>query len=132
MNCPRCNSQVADGNSFCPSCGFNLNGQNNMNNNSNSNNPVYNNNVMNNQQMINPSQQMQQGNYNQVQQNMNQNKKRSKMVTCIIILDIIAVPLMILQLAGGDLKIDNVVIIAFANVFVFLNDAKSKKNNINK
>lgn len=153
MNCPRCNSQIQAGNSFCSSCGFNLNEQNNVNNNNfnsqnnmnNNNQQMYNNNMMNNQQGMNNQQnmnmnnqqmmypnQMQQGNYNQVQQNMNQNKKRSKMVTFIIILDVIAVPLMILQLAGGALKIDNVAIIALANVFIFLNDAKSKKNNINK
>ena len=62
MNCPRCNSQIQAGNSFCSSCGFNLNEQNNVNNNNFSNQ----NNMNNNQQIMYPNQ-MQQGNYNQFQ-----------------------------------------------------------------
>lgn len=62
MNCPRCNSQNQAGNSFCSSCGFNFNEQNNVNNNNFSNQ----NNINNNQQMMYPNQ-MQQGNYNQFQ-----------------------------------------------------------------
>ena len=62
MNCPRSNSQNQAGNSFCSSCGFNFNEQNNVNNNNFSNQ----NNMNNNQQIMYPNQ-MQQGNYNQFQ-----------------------------------------------------------------
>ncbi len=85
MNCPRCNSQIQAGNSFCSSCGFNLNEQNNVNNNNfgnqqnmNSNNQqMYNNNMMNNQQNMNSNnQQMYNNNMMNNQQNMNMNNQQ--------------------------------------------------------
>lgn len=127
MNCPRCNSQIQAGNSFCSSCGFNLNEQNNVNNNNFSNQ----NNINNNQQMMYPNQ-MQQGNYNQFQQGTVQNGKLGKLAIFMIVLDFIALPLMILQLSGGALKFDTVAFLVFCNLVVFLGDAKKKKNNINK
>ena len=127
MNCPRCNSQIQAGNSFCSSCGFNLNEQNNVNNNNFSNQ----NNINNNQQMMYPNQ-MQQGNYNQFQQGTVQKGKRGKLAIFMIVLDFIALPLMILQLSGGDLKFDTVSFLVFCNLVVFLGDAKKRKNNINK
>lgn len=127
MNCPRCNSQIQAGNSFCSSCGFNLNEQNNVNNNNFSNQ----NNINNNQQMMYPNQ-MQQGNYNQFQQGTVQNGKLGKLAIFMIVLDFIALPLMILQLSGGDLKFDTVSFLVFCNLVVFLGDAKKRKNNINK
>ena len=127
MNCPRCNSQIQAGNSFCSSCGFNLNEQNNVNNNNFSNQ----NNMNNNQQMMYPNQ-MQQGNYNQFQQGTVQKGKLGKLAIFMIVLDFIALPLMILQLSGGDLKFDTVSFLVFCNLVVFLGDAKKRKNNINK
>ena len=127
MNCPRCNSQNQAGDSFCSSCGFNLNEQNNVNNNNFSNQ----NNINNNQQMMYPNQ-MQQGNYNQFQQGTVQNGKLGKLAIFMIVLDFIALPLMILQLSGGDLKFDTVSFLVFCNLVVFLGDAKKRKNNINK
>lgn len=127
MNCPRCNSQIQAGNSFCSSCGFNLNEQNNVNNNNFSNQ----NNINNNQQMMYPNQ-MQQGNYNQFQQGTVQKGKLGKLAIFMIVLDFIALPLMILQLSGGDLKFDTVAFLVFCNLVVFLGDAKKRKNNINK
>ena len=127
MNCPRCNSQIQAGNSFCSSCGFNLNEQNNVNNNNFSNQ----NNINNNQQMMYPNQ-MQQGNYNQFQQGTVQNGKLGKLAIFMIVLDFIALPLMILQLSGGALKFDTVAFWVFCNLVVFLGDAKKRKNNINK
>ena len=128
MNCPRCNSQIQAGNSFCSSCGFNLNEQNNVNNNNFGNQQNMN---MNNQQMMYPNQ-MQQGNYNQFQQGTVQNGKLGKLAIFMIVLDFIALPLMILQLSGGDLKFDTVAFLVFCNLVVFLGDAKKRKNNINK
>ena len=127
MNCPRCNSQNQAGNSFCSSCGFNFNEQNNVNNNNFSNQ----NNMNNNQQMMYPNQ-MQQGNYNQFQQGTVQKGKLGKLAIFMIVLDFIALPLMILQLSGGDLKFDTVSFLVFCNLVVFLGDAKKRKNNINK
>ena len=127
MNCLRCNSQIQAGNSFCSSCGFNLNEQNNVNNNNFSNQ----NNMNNNQQMMYPNQ-MQQGNYNQFQQGTVQKGKLGKLAIFMIVLDFIALPLMILQLSGGDLKFDTVAFLVFCNLVVFLGDAKKRKNNINK
>ena len=127
MNCPRCNSQIQAGNSFCSSCGFNLNEQNNVNNNNFSNQ----NNINNNQQMMYPNQ-MQQGNYNQFQQGTVQKGKLGKLAIFMMVLDFIALPLMILQLSGGDLKFDTVAFLVFCNLVVFLGDAKKRKNNINK
>ena len=127
MNCTRCNSQNQAGNSFCSSCGFNFNEQNNVNNNNFSNQ----NNINNNQQMMYPNQ-MQQGNYNQFQQGTVQNGKLGKLAIFMIVLDFIALPLMILQLSGGDLKFDTVAFLVFCNLVVFLGDAKKRKNNINK
>lgn len=127
MNCPRCNSQIQAGNSFCSSCGFNLNEQNNVNNNNFSNQ----NNINNNQQMMYPNQ-MQQGNYNQFQQGTVQKGKLGKLAIFMIVLDFIALPLMILQLSGGALKFDTVAFLVFCNLVVFLGDAKKRKNNINK
>lgn len=128
MNCPRCNSQIQAGNSFCSSCGFNLNEQNNVNNNNFGNQQNMN---MNNQQMMYPNQ-MQQGNYNQFQQGTVQNGKLGKLAIFMIVLDFIALPLMILQLSGGALKFDTVAFLVFCNLVVFLGDAKKRKNNINK
>lgn len=128
MNCPRCNSQIQAGNSFCSSCGFNLNEQNNVNNNNFGNQQNMN---MNNQQMMYPNQ-MQQGNYNQFQQGTVQKGKFGKLAIFMIVLDFIALPLMILQLSGGDLKFDTVAFLVFCNLVVFLGDAKKRKNNINK
>ena len=128
MNCPRCNSQIQAGNSFCSSCGFNLNEQNNVNNNNFGNQQNMN---MNNQQMMYPNQ-MQQGNYNQFQQGTVQKGKCGKLAIFMIVLDFIALPLMILQLSGGDLKFDTVAFLVFCNLVVFLGDAKNRKNNINK
>ena len=135
MNCLRCNSQIQAGNSFCSSCGFNLNEQNNINNNQ----QMYNNNMMNNQQNMNMNNQqmmypnqMQQGNYNQFQQGTVQNGKLGKLAIFMIVLDFIALPLMILQLSGGALKFDTVAFLVFCNLVVFLGDAKKRKNNINK
>ncbi|MEE0014208.1 MAG: zinc-ribbon domain-containing protein [Bacilli bacterium] len=128
MNCPRCNSQIQAGNSFCSSCGFNLNEQNNVNNNNFGNQQNMN---MNNQQMMYPNQ-MQQGNYNQFQQGTVQKGKLGKLAIFMIVLDFIALPLMILQLSGGDLKFDTVAFWVFCNLVVFLGDAKKRKNNINK
>lgn len=128
MNCPRCNSQNQAGNSFCSSCGFNLNEQNNVNNNNFGNQQNMN---MNNQQMMYPNQ-MQQGNYNQFQQGTVQNGKLGKLAIFMIVLDFIALPLMILQLSGGNLKFDTVSFLVFCNLVVFLGDAKKRKNNINK
>ena len=127
MNCLRCNSQIQAGNSFCSSCGFNLNEQNNVNNNNFSNQ----NNINNNQQMMYPNQ-MQQGNYNQFQQGTVQKGKLGKLAIFMMVLDFIALPLMILQLSGGDLKFDTVAFLVFCNLVVFLGDAKKRKNNINK
>ena len=127
MNCLRCNSQIQAGNSFCSSCGFNLNEQNNVNNNNFSNQ----NNMNNNQQMMYPNQ-MQQGNYNQFQQGTVQKGKLGKLAIFMMVLDFIALPLMILQLSGGDLKFDTVAFLVFCNLVVFLGDAKKRKNNINK
>ena len=109
MNCPRCNSQIQAGNSFCSSCGFNLNEQNNVNNNNFSNQ----NNINNNQQMMYPNQ-MQQGNYNQFQQGTVQNGKLGKLAIFMIVL------------------FDTVSFLVFCNLVVFLGDAKKRKNNINK
>lgn len=128
MNCPRCNSQIQAGNSFCSSCGFNLNEQNNVNNNNFGNQQNMN---MNNQQMMYPNQ-MQQGNYNQFQQGTVQKGKLGKLAIFMIVLDFIALPLMILQLSGGALKFDTVAFLVFCNLVVFLGDAKKRKNNINK
>ena len=128
MNCPRCNSQNQAGNSFCSSCGFNLNEQNNVNNNNFGNQQNMN---MNNQQMMYPNQ-MQQGNYNQFQQGTVQKGKLGKLAIFMIVLDFIALPLMILQLSGGALKFDTVAFLVFCNLVVFLGDAKKRKNNINK
>ncbi|MGN1355071.1 MAG: zinc-ribbon domain-containing protein [Bacilli bacterium] len=128
MNCPRCNSQIQAGNSFCSSCGFNLNEQNNVNNNNFGNQQNMN---MNNQQMMYPNQ-MQQGNYNQFQQGTVQKGKLGKLAIFMIVLDFIALPLMILQLSGGALKFDTVAFWVFCNLVVFLGDAKKRKNNINK
>lgn len=128
MNCPRCNSQIQAGNSFCSSCGFNLNEQNNVNNNNFGNQQNMN---MNNQQMMYPNQ-MQQGNYNQFQQGTVQNGKLGKLAIFMIVLDFIALPLMILQLSGGALKFDTVAFWVFCNLVVFLGDAKKRKNNNNK
>lgn len=128
MNCPRCNSQIQAGNSFCSSCGFNLNEQNNVNNNNFGNQQNMN---MNNQQMMYPNQ-MQQGNYNQFQQGTVQKGKFGKLAIFMIVLDFIALPLMILQLSGGALKFDTVAFWVFCNLVVFLGDAKKRKNNINK
>lgn len=152
MNCLRCNSQIQAGNSFCSSCGFNLNEQNNVNNNNfsnqnnmNNNQQMYNSNMMNNQQGMNNQQnmnmnnqqmmypnQMQQGNYNQFQQGTVQKGKLGKLAIFMIVLDFIALPLMILQLSGGALKFDTVAFWVFCNLVVFLGDAKKRKNNINK
>ena len=128
MNCPRCNSQIQAGNSFCSSCGFNLNEQNNVNNNNFGNQQNMN---MNNQQMMYPNQ-MQQGNYNQFQQGTVQKGKLGKLAIFMIVLDFIALPLMILQLSGGALKFDTVAFWVFCDLVVFLGDAKKRKNNINK
>lgn len=128
MNCPRCNSQNQAGNSFCSNCGFNLNEQNNVNNNNFGNQQNMN---MNNQQMMYPNQ-MQQGNYNQFQQGTVQKGKLGKLAIFMMVLDFIALPLMILQLSGGDLKFDTVAFWVFCNLVVFLGDAKKRKNNINK
>ena len=128
MNCPRCNSQIQAGNSFCSSCGFNLNEQNNVNNNNFGNQQNMN---MNNQQMMYPNQ-MQQGNYNQFQQGTVQKGRLGKPAIFMIVLDFIALPLMILQLSGGALKFDTVAFWVFCNLVVFLGDAKKRKNNINK
>ena len=128
MNCPRCNSQNQAGNSFCSSCGFNFNEQNNVNNNNFGNQQNMN---MNNQQMMYPNQ-MQQGNYNQFQQGTVQKGKFGKLAIFMIVLDFIALPLMILQLSGGALKFDTVAFLVFCNLVVFLGDAKKRKNNINK
>ena len=146
MNCPRCNSQNQAGNSFCSSCGFNFNEQNNVNNNNfsnqnniNNNQQMYNSNMMNNQQNMNMNNQqmmypnqMQQENYNQFQQGTVQNGKLGKLAIFMIVLDFIALPLMILQLSGSDLKFDTVSFLVFCNLVVFLGDAKKRKNNINK
>ena len=100
MNCPRCNSQIQAGNSFCSSCGFNLNGQNNVNNNNNQ--QMYNNNMMNNQNgMMN--------NQNTMMNNQNQQipkGKRSgtKCFKMMIIFNIIGVPLLLLQIIGGGFQ----------------------------
>ena len=146
MNCPRCNSQIQAGNSFCSSCGFNFNEQNNVNNNNfsnqnniNNNQQMYNNNMMNNQQNMNMNNQqmmypnqMQQGNYNQFQQGTVQKGKFGKLAIFMIVLDFIALPLMILQLSGGDLKFDTVAFLVFCNLVVFIKKKKKRKNNINK
>ena len=109
--------------------------QNNINNNQ----QMYNNNMMNNQQNMNMNNQqmmypnqMQQGNYNQFQQGTVQKGKLGKLAIFMIVLDLIALPLMILQLSGGDLKFDTVAFWVFCNLVVFLGDAKKRKNNINK
>ena len=127
MNCPRCNSQIQAGNSFCSSCGFNLNEQNNVNNNNFSNQ----NNINNNQQMYN-SNMMNNQQGNQFQQGTVQKGKLGKLAIFMMVLDFIALPLMILQLSGGDLKFDTVAFLVFCNLVVFLGDAKKRKNNINK
>ena len=113
----------------------NFSNQNNINNNQ----QMYNNNMMNNQQNMNMNNQqmmypnqMQQGNYNQFQQGTVQNGKLGKLAIFMIVLDFIALPLMILQLSGGDLKFDTVSFLVFCNLVVFLGDAKKRKNNINK
>ena len=86
MNCPRCNSQIQAGNSFCSSCGFNLNGQNNVNNNNNQ--QMYNNNMMNNQ-----NQQIPKG-----------KRSGTKCFKMMIIFNIIGVPLLLLQIIGGGFQ----------------------------
>ncbi len=112
MNCPRCNSQVPADSSFCPNCGFNLNGQNNMNNNT----------MNNNQQMMYP---------NQMQQGQGQKSKIGKTFKMMLIFDCFVIPLMLLQLSGGDLKLDSVITMVVFNLVAFSIDFR-QRNNINK
>ena len=107
MNCPRCNSQIQAGNSFCSSCGFNLNGQNNVNNNNNQ--QMYNNNMMNNQNGMMNNQNTMMNNQNTMMNNQNQQipkGKRSgtKCFKMMIIFNIIGVPLLLLQIIGGGFQ----------------------------
>ncbi len=141
MNCPRCNSFVEAGSSFCSNCGFNLGVQNN---NMNQNNMVNNQQMMNNQQMINNQQmmnnqqmnpnnfQMQQGFNNQYQQNGVQKKKLSKAMITIIVIDCIALPLFILQASGDSLNVGSLITVLAANACIIANDMQKNKNNINK
>lgn len=145
MNCPRCNSQIQAGNSFCSSCGFNLNEQNNVNNNNfgnhqnmNSNNQqMYNNNMMNNQQNMNMNNQqmmypnqMQQGNYNQFQQKVNGKKTASKAFKVILILDCIASPFLLIKLIGGGFSWDDLSTFLLINMVALASYLKEKKVNM--
>ena len=145
MNCPRCNSQIQAGNSFCSSCGFNLNGQNNVNNNNfgnqqnmNSNNQqMYNNNMMNNQQNMNMNNQqmmypnqMQQGNYNQFQQKVNGKKTASKAFKVILILDCIVSPFLLIKLIGGGFSWDDLSSLLLINMVALASYLREKKVNM--
>lgn len=151
MNCPRCNSQIQVGNSFCSSCGFNLNEQNNVNNNNfnnqnnmnNNNQQMYNNNMMNNQQGMNNQQnmnmnnqqmmypnQMQQGNYNQFQQNVNGKKTASKALKLILILDCIVSPLLLIKLIGGGFSWDDLSTFLLINTVAVASYLREKKVNM--
>lgn len=151
MNCPRCNSQIQAGNSFCSSCGFNLNEQNNVNNNNfnsqnnmnNNNQQMYNNNMMNNQQGMNNQQnmnmnnqqmmypnQMQQGNYNQFQQNVNGKKTASKALKLILILDCIVSPLLLIKLIGGGFSWDDLSTFLLINIVAVASYLREKKVNM--
>mgnify|MGYP004594685899 CR=1 FL=1 len=151
MNCPRCNSQIQAGNSFCSSCGFNLNEQNNVNNNNfnsqnnmnNNNQQMYNNNMMNNQQGMNNQQnmnmnnqqmmypnQMQQGNYNQVQQKVNGKKTASKAFKVILILDCIVSPLLLIKLIGGGFSWDDLSTFLLINIVAVASYLREKKVNM--
>lgn len=145
MNCPRCNSQIQAGNSFCSSCGFNLNGQNNVNNNNfgnqqnmNSNNQqMYNNNMMNNQQNMNMNNQqmmypnqMQQGNYNQFQQKVNGKKTASKAFKVILILDCIVSPFLLIKLIGGGFSWDDLSSFLLINMVALASYLREKKVNM--
>lgn len=145
MNCPRCNSQIQAGNSFCSSCGFNLNEQNNVNNNNfgnqqnmNSNNQqMYNNNMMNNQQNMNMNNQqmmypnqMQQGNYNQFQQKVNGKKTASKAFKVILILDCIVSPFLLIKLIGGGFSWDDLSSFLLINMVALASYLREKKVNM--
>ena len=145
MNCPRCNSQIQAGNSFCSSCGFNLNEQNNVNNNNfgnqqnmNSNNQqMYNNNMMNNQQNMNMNNQqmmypnqMQQGNYNQFQQKVNGKKTASKAFKVILILDCIVSPFLLIKLIGGGFSWDDLSSLLLINMVALASYLREKKVNM--
>ena len=151
MNCPRCNSQIQAGNSFCSSCGFNLNEQNNVNNNNfnsqnnmnNNNQQMYNNNMMNNQQGMNNQQnmnmnnqqmmypnQMQQGNYNQFQQKVNGKKTASKAFKVILILDCIVSPFLLIKLIGGGFSWDDLSTFLLINIVAVASYLREKKVNM--
>lgn len=126
MNCPRCNSQIQAGNSFCSSCGFNLNEQNNVNNNMMNNQQNMN---MNNQQMMYPNQ-MQQGNYNQFQQKVNGKKTVSKAFKVILILDCIVSPFLLIKLIGGGFSWDDLSSLLLINMVALASYLREKKVNM--
>ena len=126
MNCPRCNSQIQADNSFCSSCGFNLNEQNNVNNN---NQQMYNNNMMNNQNgMMN--------NQNTMMNNQNQQipkGKRSgtKCFKMMIIFNIIGVPLLLLQIIGGGFQWETFSTFLTVDLIAVSLYLKEKRENMN-
>lgn len=120
MNCPRCNSQIQAGNSFCSSCGFNLNGQNNVTNNNNQ--QMYNNNMMNNQNgMMN----------NQNQQIPKGKRSGTKCFKMMIIFNIIGVPLLLLQIIGGGFQWETFSTFLTLDLIAVSLYLKEKRENMN-
>lgn len=120
MNCPRCNSQIQAGNSFCSSCGFNLSGQNNVNNNNNQ--QMYNNNMMNNQNgMMN----------NQNQQIPKEKRSGTKCFKMMIIFNIIGVPLLLLQIIGGGFQWETFSTFLTVDLIAVSLYLKEKRENMN-
>ena len=151
MNCPRCNNPIQTGNSFCSSCGFNLNEQNNVNNNNfgnqqnmNSNNQqMYNNNMMNNQNGMMNNQNGMMNNQNGMTNNQNtmmnnQNQqipkgKRSgtKFFKMMIIFNIIGAPLLLLQIIGGGFQWDTFSTFLTFDLIAVSLYMKEKRENMN-
>ena len=144
MNCPRCNNPIQTGNSFCSSCGFNLNEQNNVNNNNfgnqqnmNSNNQqMYNNNMMNNQNGMMNNQNGMTNNQNTMMNNQNQQipkGKRSgtKFFKMMIIFNIIGAPLLLLQIIGGGFQWDTFSTFLTFDLIAVSLYMKEKRENMN-
>ena len=134
MNCPRCNSQIQAGNSFCSSCGFNLNGQNNVNNNNNQ--QMYNNNMMDNQNGMMNNQNTMMNNQNTMMNNQNQQipkGKRSgtKCFKMMIIFNIIGVPLLLLQIIGGGFQWETFSTFLTVDLIAVSLYLKEKRENMN-
>ena len=73
---------------------------------------------------------MQQGNYNQFQQNVNGKKTASKALKLILILDCIVSPLLLIKLIGGGFSWDDLSTFLLINIVAVASYLREKKVNM--